>query len=68
MQLACQLTEVGTLKIECVNIDDDNKRWELEFEVRNQQSDESEQVTLPPRLVESKELITRLYSGNKKSG
>ena len=67
VQLACQLTEVGTLKIECVSIDDDNRRWELEFEVRNQQSDESEQVTLPPRLVESKELITRLYSGNKKS-
>ncbi|WP_019276624.1 Hsp70 family protein [Vibrio coralliilyticus] len=67
VQLACQLTEVGTLKIECVSVEDDNKRWELEFEVRNQQADETEQEQLHPRLSESKELISRLYSGNKKS-
>ncbi|MFN3014682.1 Hsp70 family protein [Vibrio coralliilyticus] len=67
VQLACQLTEVGTLKMECVSVEDDNKRWELEFEVRNQQADETEQEQLHPRLSESKELIARLYSGNKKS-
>ncbi|MER2496332.1 Hsp70 family protein [Vibrio neptunius] len=67
VQLACQLTEVGTLKMECVSVEDDNKRWELEFEVRNQQADETEQELLHPRLSESKELISRLYSGNKKS-
>ena len=67
VQLACQLTEVGTLKMECVSVEDDNKRWELEFEVRNQQADETEQEQLHPRLSESKELISRLYSGNKKS-
>ncbi|PAU37795.1 molecular chaperone DnaK [Vibrio coralliilyticus] len=67
VQLACQLTEVGTLKMECVSVEDDNKRWELEFEVRNQQADETEQEQLHPRLTESKELISRLYSGNKKS-
>ncbi|RSD30090.1 Hsp70 family protein [Vibrio pectenicida] len=67
VQLACQLTEVGTLKLECVNVDDDNKRWALEFEVRNQQSDQSESTKLHPRLTECKELITSLYSGNKKS-
>ncbi|NRB67276.1 MAG: Hsp70 family protein [Vibrio sp.] len=67
VQLACQLTEVGTLKMECVSVEDDNKRWELEFEVRNQQADDTEQEQLHPRLSESKELISRLYSGNKKS-
>ncbi|NOI57662.1 Hsp70 family protein [Vibrio coralliilyticus] len=67
VQLACQLTEVGTLKMECVSVEDDNKRWELEFEVRNQQADGTEQEQLHPRLSESKELISRLYSGNKKS-
>lgn len=35
VQLACQLTEVGTLKMECVSVEDDSKRWALEFEVRN---------------------------------
>ena len=53
--------------MECVSVEDDNKRWELEFEVRNQQADETEQEQLHPRLSESKELISRLYSGNKKS-
>ncbi|EKP4405198.1 hsp70 family protein [Vibrio parahaemolyticus] len=67
VQLACQLTEVGTLKMECVSAEDDSKRWELEFEVRNKQTDDSEQVKLHPKLNECKELITRLYSGNKKS-
>ncbi|MCR9908998.1 hsp70 family protein [Vibrio campbellii] len=67
VQLACQLTEVGTLKMECVSTEDDNKRWELEFEVRNKQTDDSEQVKLHPKLNECKELIARLYSGNKKS-
>ncbi|HCH0917723.1 TPA: hsp70 family protein [Vibrio parahaemolyticus] len=67
VQLACQLTEVGTLKMECVSAEDDSKRWELEFEVRNKQTDDSEQVKLPPKLNECKELIARLYSGNKKS-
>ncbi|HHG3515668.1 TPA: Hsp70 family protein [Vibrio parahaemolyticus] len=67
VQLACQLTEVGTLKMECVSAEDDKKRWELEFEVRNKQTDECEEIQLHPRLNECKELIARLYSGNKKS-
>lgn len=67
VQLACQLTEVGTLMMECVSAEDDSKRWELEFEVRNKQTDDSEQVKLHPKLNECKELIARLYSGNKKS-
>ncbi|EEX92640.1 DnaK-like protein [Vibrio orientalis CIP 102891 = ATCC 33934] len=68
VQLACQLTEVGTLKMECVHVDDDSKRWALEFEVRNQKADDEQQQDLHPRLGDCKELISRLYSSNKKSG
>ncbi|TFH93502.1 Hsp70 family protein [Vibrio ouci] len=67
VQLACQLTEVGTLKMECVHVDDDSKRWALEFEVRNQKADDEQQQDLHPRLGECKELISRIYSSNKKS-
>jgi len=67
VQLACQLTEVGTLKMECVSAGDDTKRWALEFEVRNKQADDNEDVQLHPKLNECKELVARLYSGNKKS-
>ncbi|MGF1910928.1 hsp70 family protein [Vibrio kasasachensis] len=64
--LACQLTEVGTLKMECVATQDESKRWALEFEVRNQQVDKQEQ-SQHPRLNECKDLISRIYSANKKS-
>ena len=64
--LACQLTEVGTLKMECVSAIDDSKRWALEFEVRNQQTEQQEK-NQHPRLDECKELISRIYSANKKS-
>lgn len=67
VQLACQLTEVGTLKMECVSAEDDTKRWALEFEIRNKQADDNEEVQLHPKLNECKELVARLYSGNKKS-
>lgn len=67
VQLACQLTEVGTLKMECVSTDDDTKRWALEFEVRNQKAEEAESSQRHPRLEECLALINRIYSGNKKS-
>ncbi|RJX69524.1 molecular chaperone DnaK [Vibrio sinensis] len=65
--LACQLTEVGTLKMECVSTQDNDKRWALEFEVRNQQAIDADTHKKHPRLEECQELIARLYSGNKKS-
>ncbi|WP_217555328.1 Hsp70 family protein [Vibrio metschnikovii] len=67
VQLACQLTEVGTLKIECVHVDDESKRWALEFEVRQQTEAMQQPASLHPRLSECKALIARLYSGNTKS-
>lgn len=68
VQLACQLTEVGTLKMECVSVEDDNQRWELEFEVRNQKAEDESKHEKHPNLTHCKELIARIYSGNKKSG
>lgn len=65
--LASQMTEVGTLKLECVSADDDSKRWQLEFEVRQQQESDDEQLAAHPRLSECKHIISHLYSGNKKS-
>ncbi|MGL6315570.1 Hsp70 family protein [Vibrio sp. WXL103] len=67
VQLACKLTEVGTLSIECVSTADDSQRWQLEFEVRHQVQDQQESIVTHPRLSECQEMISRLYSGNKKS-
>ncbi|MFA0441813.1 molecular chaperone DnaK [Vibrio sp. 10N.286.49.C2] len=66
VQLACQLTEVGTLKVECVSVENDNQRWELEFEVRNKQSEQND-IKIHPGLEVSQTLVSRLYSGNKNS-
>lgn len=66
VQLACQLTEVGTLKIECVSVEDEKNRWQLEFEVRKHNESDSE-IQRHPRLSEAISLITHLYSGNKKA-
>ncbi|MEZ9233129.1 Hsp70 family protein [Vibrio amylolyticus] len=66
VQLACQLTEVGTLQLECVAAES-NKRWNLEFEVRNQSTDDHEENKSDPKLIEAKAFISRLYSGNKKN-
>ncbi|NAW69335.1 Hsp70 family protein [Vibrio sp. V27_P1S3P104] len=67
VQLACQLTEVGTLKMECVSLDDDQKRWALEFEVRNQKTQDTKPPASSTHLTECQALISRLYSGNKKN-
>lgn len=68
VQLACQLTEVGTLKIECVSVEDEQQRWLMEFEVRhsNQDGDDDTPRT-NPRLEQAQQLITKTYSGNKSS-
>jgi hypothetical protein len=66
VQLACQLTEVGTLKIECVSVENEKNRWQLEFEVRKHSESDSE-IQRHPRLSEAISLITHLYSGNKKA-
>jgi hypothetical protein len=68
VQLACKLTEVGTLQLEAVSTVDESQRWAVEFEVRGkQESEHQESESLSPKLQHSLELITTAYSGNKKS-
>ncbi|MDV7103769.1 Hsp70 family protein [Vibrio sp. TH_r3] len=67
VQLACKLTEVGTLQLECVSIENDQQRWAVEFEVRKQQASEQEPDSLSPNLQSALDLISVIYSGNKKS-
>jgi molecular chaperone DnaK (HSP70) len=64
--LASQLTPVGTLQVECVSTEDSEKRWLLEFEVRNQSSrGETSENKTHPKLSQATEFIGQLYSGNK---
>lgn len=65
--LACQLTEVGTLQIECVSISDSNKRWKVEFAIRkdlarlDRQDSQSTlaESELPPRMTDAVDAIKK---------
>ncbi|MDW6004089.1 Hsp70 family protein [Vibrio mangrovi] len=65
--LSTQLTPVGTLKLECVQADNEQQRWQLEFEVRHHQHHDASPSADVPGLAKASELITGLYSGNKNS-
>ncbi len=67
VQLACQLTELGTLKLECVSSDDDQRRWQLEFELRRGGTESDDTAEAATNLQPCLELVNRLYSGNKNS-
>ncbi|SJL83062.1 Hsp70 family protein [Vibrio palustris] len=69
VQLACQLTEVGTLKMECVSSNDDRQRWEVEFAVRGEDgvSLDEESSSIPSNEQSAMDLLSKVYSGNKSS-
>jgi molecular chaperone DnaK (HSP70) len=63
IQLELQYTELGTLNINCVDIDNGEK-WKIEFDLRAiNQSVES--VKEDPQLIKATALISKLYSANK---
>ncbi|MEJ2765708.1 Hsp70 family protein [Photobacterium sp. MCCC 1A19761] len=72
--LACQLTEVGTLQIECVSLSDEHKRWKVEFAIRkdiarlNRGEDSTlAESVLPARIDEALEAIKQVYGGSTKT-
>ncbi|WP_038179804.1 Hsp70 family protein [Vibrio rhizosphaerae] len=65
--LSTQLTPVGTLKLECVQVGNEQQRWQLEFEIRHQAHHTNTASSDVPGLEQAGELITGLYSGNKNS-
>ncbi|UGA57564.1 Hsp70 family protein [Vibrio sp. VB16] len=67
VQLTCKLTEVGTLQLECVSVEDEANRWAVEFEIRKQADVTQESKIIRPKLQTSLDLITTAYSGNKKN-
>ncbi|MGF1727277.1 Hsp70 family protein [Photobacterium nomapromontoriensis] len=71
--LACQLTEVGTLQIECVSVNDESKRWKVEFAIRkdlaklNQNNGSTlAESALPSRMDDAIALIKQAYGGSTK--
>ncbi len=61
VELASQLTEVGTLAVDCVTADDPARRWRLEFQLRGSMPQTREPTRLPPRFDQAMELIGQYY-------
>ncbi|WP_250502907.1 MULTISPECIES: Hsp70 family protein [unclassified Caballeronia] len=62
VQLTTSLTEVGTLEMHCIAVDDPAQRWLLEFQLRREASQTDETVSEShPALPKAIELIDRTF-------
>jgi molecular chaperone DnaK (HSP70) len=62
VQLTTSLTEVGTLEMHCIAVDDPAQRWLLEFQLRREAPTGDESVTAAhPALPNAIELIDRTF-------
>ncbi len=63
VRLAASLTEVGTLKIQCVDATDPQRRWNVEFQLRHQRSAPAfkPEGGLHPKTSEAVELIQMVF-------
>ncbi|MEZ2352287.1 Hsp70 family protein [Caballeronia sp. RCC_10] len=69
VQLTTSLTEVGTLEMHCIAIDDPAKRWLLEFQLRRDEPNADAMQTQPqthPALPKAIELIDRTFGTRAK--
>lgn len=65
VQLVTQLTEVGTLDVECVAVDDPARHWQLAFQLRG--GDAATLARLHPRFPEAAARLERFY-GSRAAG
>jgi molecular chaperone DnaK (HSP70) len=62
VQLTTSLTEVGTLEMHCIAVDDPSKRWLLEFQLRREEpKGEATLAEAHPALPKGIELIDRTF-------
>lgn len=53
VQLAVTYTEIGTLQIQCVSLDNDRKRWDVEFQLRKTGVDRAQDGKLPAQFEQA---------------
>ncbi|GAB6140009.1 Hsp70 family protein [Methylosoma difficile] len=68
VQLAVTHTEVGTLKMECVAVDQpEQQRWNVEFQIRKKAlGNVPADVSLPPQFAAAVEKITAVFGAKSK--
>ncbi|MGR9114245.1 MAG: Hsp70 family protein [Gammaproteobacteria bacterium] len=67
VHLAATQTEIGTLKIQCIAVDNPKQRWDVEFQIR-QKGASAQRVSadLPPQFDSAVELIQAIFGAKSK--
>lgn len=62
VRLSASLTEVGTLEMHCIAIDNPSRRWRLEFQLRREETNTAASTPAPhPLLDKAIELVDRTF-------
>ena len=68
VQLAVTQTEVGTLKIQCVDVDNSERRWDVEFQIRKKGGGGLPlDAALPPQFNGAVDKIQRIFGSKSKN-
>ncbi len=67
VQLVTTLTEVGTIQLQCQNLNNPHQCWQVEFEIRNSLENQcSYRISqLPESFADASHLIARIYGSSK---
>jgi len=65
VQLLATHTEIGTLRLQCVAVDDTTQRWDVEFQIRKKSS-HSASADLPAQLPQAIEKIQAVFGPKSK--
>ncbi len=67
VQLAVTQTEIGTLKIQCLSVDNPSQRWDVEFQIRKKaKATQTIDATLPPQFAQVVEKIQVVFGSKSK--
>jgi hypothetical protein len=66
VELAVTQTEVGTLKIQCISVEDSSRRWDVEFQIRKKAAGLQMDATLPGNFKQIVEQIQAIFGAKSK--
>ncbi|MEQ1638286.1 MAG: Hsp70 family protein [Methylococcales bacterium] len=66
VQLAVTQTEIGTLKIQCVAVNDTKQRWDVEFQIRKKTGLQTVGIALPANFNQAAEKIHAVFGSKSK--
>ncbi|MGR9052206.1 MAG: Hsp70 family protein [Gammaproteobacteria bacterium] len=67
VRLAVTLTDIGTLRIQCVAVDNPDRRWDVEFQIRTKANrSQTLSAGLPPRFAEAVDRIGVIFGAKSK--